>query len=235
MPFVTPIEAMRQNNAAKGLPPTLTGGQRAGVAGGSIIGLVIAAALASQVYPNEGGYADHPNDRGGKTMYGVTERTARDFGYHGQMRDFPKHCSAAKPICADLVYTTRYIDKPGYRPMAGIEPAVFFELVDSAVLHGPGRPSMWFQASINTLCSARLGVDGKVGPATIRAYQACQQTQGDVNLCLKMLETLDATQKRFFDRIVANNPSQRVFYRGWVNRRVGNVPRGQCADWTAKR
>lgn len=219
---ISPAEAMR--NA--------TPKQKAG--GGAIVLLVIGAALASQVYPNEGGYVNNKADRGGETHFGVTIKTARSFGYKGPMRDFPKHCSADKPICADLVYTTWYIDRPGYRPMAEAEPAVFFELVDSAVLHGPGRPSMWFQASINTLCGAKLAVDGKVGPATVGAYQACQKAQGDVNLCLKMLETLDATQKRFFDKIVANNPSQRVFYRGWVNRRVGNVPRGQCADWTAK-
>lgn len=194
------------------------------------IGLILAAALGA-VYVNEGGYANHPSDKGGETMYGVTISTARSFGYRGPMRDFPQHCTPAKPICADLVYTTSYIDKPGYRPMASIEPAVLFELVDSAVLHGPSRSSMWFQASLNTLCGSGLRVDGQAGPQTIRAYETCQREQGAVNLCLKTLETLDGTQRRFFDRIVARDPSQRVFYRGWINNRVGNVKRGKCADW----
>lgn len=199
---------------------------------GGGIALILTAVLGA-VYVKEGGYVDHPADRGGKTNHGITEPVARQFGYRGHMRDFPKHCTPAKPICADLIYTTSYIDRPGYRPMAGIEPAVFFELVDSAVLHGPSRSSMWFQGSLNALCGSGLKVDGQVGVKTVSAYQECQFQQGRVNLCLKTLETLDGAQKRYFDRIVAGNPSQRVFYRGWVNHRIGNVSRAKCADWRA--
>lgn len=213
------------------IPPgkPLTTGQKAGIAAGTI-GLVITAALGA-VYKNEGGYANHKADRGGETMYGVTIGTARQFGYRGAMRDLPKHCTDNAPVCADLIYTKLYIDGPGYRPMAGIEPAVFFELVDSAVLHGQSRASMWFQASLNAVCASGLRVDGKVGGKTIAAYQDCQSRQGGVNLCLKMLDTMDGTQKRFFDRLVVRSPSQKVFYRGWIANRVGNVKRGKCADW----
>lgn len=211
--------------------PTLTRNQK--IAGGAgIIGLVIAAALRA-VYVNEGDYSNHAADRGGPTRYGITEKVARQWGYKGDMRSFPKSCDAQHPVCSDLIYTTSYIDRPGYRPMASIEPAVLFELVDSAVLHGTHRSSMWFQASLNAVCRSGLTLDGKVGPRTIAAYETCQQAQGPSNLCLKMLETMDGTQKRFFDRIVARNPSQKVFYRGWTTRRIGNVPRAKCADWTA--
>ena len=222
----------RADGRAGGIQPmgvqSTPAAKAAPIAGG--IGLILAAAL-SAVYVNEGGHANHPADRGGETMWGVTTATARSFGYRGPMRDFPKNCTSAKPICADLVYTTNYIDKPGSRPMAKIEPAVLFELVDSAVLHGPQRASMWFQASLNTLCGSALRIDGATGPRTIAAYETCQRQQGAVNLCLKTLETLDGTQKRFFDQIVARDPSQRVFYRGWTSKRIGNVKRGKCADW----
>ena len=36
----------------------------------------------------EGGYVDHPLDSGGKTNFGVTESTARRWGFTGSMKDF---------------------------------------------------------------------------------------------------------------------------------------------------
>lgn len=198
---------------------------KAGIGGG--IGLIITAALGA-VYVNEGDYADVKGDRGGRTMYGVTEAVMRDWGYAGHPRDFPKHCGAGAPVCADLVYTTGYIDRPGYRPMAAIEPAVLFELVDSAVLHGPARASGWFQGSLNGICGAGLKVDGKVGPATIAAYKSCQYRLGKVKLCIATLDAMDAGQLRLFDKIVLRDPSQVKFYRGWTRHRIGNVNRKQC-------
>jgi lysozyme family protein len=205
--------------------PGLTGKQKAGTAGA----LAILAALAG-VYLSEGGYADHPNDRGGKTMFGVTEKVARSYGYHGAMRDLPKHCATAAMICADRIYTERYIDAPGYRPFASIEPAILYELVDSAVLHGPPKPSGWLQGSLNDICGSGLSVDQKVGKRTVAAYSACQQRLGKVTACVRILDRMDAAQLAYFNAIVARNPSQRVFYRGWTTRRIGNVDRAKCGS-----
>lgn len=223
---ISPLEALRQRNAAAGRPAQLTGRQKGGIISGAIITAVLAA-----VYVKEGGYADHPSDRGGKTMYGVTEATARSYGYRGAMRDFPKHCTDAQPICADRVYTERYIKQPGFEPMAAIEPAVLFELVDSAVLHGPGRPSAWFRASLNELCGTRFAISRvTVDAETTTAYADCAAAVGKVSLCLRMLDRMDAKQEAFFRSIVANNPSQRVFLKGWLRHRVGNVPRAKCTE-----
>ena len=38
---------------------------------------------------HEGGYSDHPRDKGGKTRYGITEKVARANGYEGQMHALP--------------------------------------------------------------------------------------------------------------------------------------------------
>lgn len=194
---------------------------------GGIIAATITAALAL-VYVNEGGYVDHPNDRGGATRFGITETVARQAGYRGSMRNFPKHCDAANPVCADLIYTQRYIDRPGYRPLAGMSRGVFFEIVDSAVLHGPSRASRWFQETLNEKCRASLTVDGKVGPATIAAFERCQFNMGPKQACLTVLDRMDAKQAAFFHAIVRNRPSQKVFLKGWLAHRVGNVDRKEC-------
>ena len=36
---------------------------------------------------------------------------------------------------------------------------------------------------------------------------------------------------KFFEGIVARDASQRVFLRGWINKRIGNVPRAKCIRW----
>lgn len=187
----------------------------------------IAAAL-THIYVNEGGYVNHPNDRGGATRYGITEAVARQNGYRGPMRNFPKHCDAANPVCADSIYTKRYIDGPGYRPLAAMSRGVFFEITDSAALHGPSRASRWFQDSLNEICGSKLVVDGKVGPATITAFATCQAMKGRGKTCVAIIDRMDLKQSAFFHAIVRNRPSQRVFLKGWLNHRVGNVDRAEC-------
>lgn len=190
---------------------------------------IIGTALAG-VYVNEGGYVDNPHDRGGKTRYGVTEAVARKWGYTGPMSAFPKHCGPGVPVCSDIIYATDYIDKPGFRPMAAVEPAILYELVDSAVLHGQGRASGWFIGALNGVCRTKFRPAPMVIPAHVEAYEQCATNLGKVKVCVRMLDTMDGAQSRFFDQIVARNPSQRVFLKGWKRMRVGNVPRKACAS-----
>jgi Glycosyl hydrolase 108 len=42
--------------------------------------------LIDDVIGREGGYSNHPADRGGATRWGVTEAVARAHGYRGDMR-----------------------------------------------------------------------------------------------------------------------------------------------------
>lgn len=203
--------------------PALTGKQAAGAG----LGVAIAAILAA-VYADEGGYVNNPADPGGATRYGVTERVARGAGYRGDMRQFPMHCSASAAVCADQIYVRDYIERPGFMPLIPIEPAVADELINTTVNMGASRPSHWFQQSLNELGGFRLAVDGKVGPGTIGAYRGLQQRYGKIAACVRMLDRLDAKQRAEYDRLVANRPSLRTFYRGWINHRIGNVARSDC-------
>jgi lysozyme family protein len=201
----------------------------AGRVGAGALALAIAAILGA-VYADEGGYINHPNDPGGATNYGVTERVARQHGYKGDMRNFPMHCTESAKVCADQIYFRDYIERPGYLPLIPIEPAVADELVNTTVNMGPPRPSRWFQQSINELLltSPKIAVDGKVGPQTIAAYQRAQGDWGTKRTCVLMLDKLDAKQRAEYDRLVRVNPRLKVFYRGWIKRRIGNVDRKDC-------
>ncbi|MDD3799362.1 MAG: glycosyl hydrolase 108 family protein [Novosphingobium sp.] len=197
---------------------------------GKIIGGAIGAvaAILAGIYAHEGGYVNHPNDPGGPTRYGVTEQVARAAGYGGDMRHFPLHCTGSAETCADEIYIGRYMKQPGYWPLIVIEPAVAEELIDTAVNMGAPRPSKWFQQSINELCGTRLTVDGKVGPKTRSAYERCRSAKGP-QVCVAMLDRLDARQLAEYDRLVRVNPSLKVFHRGWTRQRIGNVDRAKCA------
>lgn len=180
-----------------------------------------AIAMIAGVIAVEGGYVNHKADPGGETNMGITKRVAVENGYRGSMRQLPREV-------AESIYYDRYLVGPGFEPLIEADAAVTEELFDTTVNMGPARPSRWFQQSINSLCGARLAIDGRVGPGTVAAFKACQARLGPVRACTAFLDALDARQRAEYDRLVRVNPRLRVFHRGWVNHRVGNVDRRKC-------
>lgn len=180
--------------------------------------LIVAATLAI-----EGGYVNHAADPGGETNMGITKRVAVEHGYTGPMRELPRDVATS-------IYFQSYLVAPGYAPLVEIDAPVAEELFDTTVNMGASRPSRWFQQSIGTLCGTPIVPDGKVGPGTIAAYSACQVRRGATSLCLAMLGSLDAKQRAEYERLVRVNPKLRVFLKGWIANRVGNVDRRKCAS-----
>ena len=46
--------------------------------------------LIDALIEREGGYANHPADKGGPTCFGITEAVARAHAYAGPMRQLPR-------------------------------------------------------------------------------------------------------------------------------------------------
>jgi lysozyme family protein len=183
---------------------------------------VFLAIIASTI-AIEGGYVRNPSDPGGETNMGVTKVVARQNGYQGPMRTLPREV-------AESIYYDKYIVEPGYEPLVAIDAPVTEELFDTSVNMGTYRPSKWFQQSTNELCGARLAVDGKVGPAAIAAYKACQPRLGAARLCVGTLNSLDSKQKAEYERLVRVNPKLNVFLKGWLRNRINNVDRRKCSE-----
>lgn len=147
----------------------------------------------------EGGYTDDMYDKGGKTKYGIIEVEARKYGYRGLMKDLP--LELAKEIYFKKYYTKYNLDKIDNNEIA-------LSICDWTVNSG-----VWglkkAQQTLNEL-GYNLVVDGIFGNKTLQALNTV-----DV---IKFLELYHNKQRLFYNNIVKNNPTQKKFLQGWLNR-----------------
>lgn len=174
--------------------------------------------MIDTVIGKEGGYSDHPSDRGGPTRWGITERVARANGYKGDMRSLPREEAVR-------IYKREYVIKPGFAAVAAIDPEIGEELVDTGVNMGVGWPPLFLQQALNALNRqgkdyADILVDGDIGPATLAALKAYLNKRGREGVGV-MLVALNVQQgARYFDITTARQKNEDFFY-GWLRSRVG--------------
>ena len=86
--------------------------------------------LIDGLIEREGGYVNHPADKGGPTCFGITEAVARAHGYSGVMRNLPRHEAAA-------IYRRLYWLRPRFDQLAKRSERIAAELFDTGVNMGP--------------------------------------------------------------------------------------------------
>jgi len=143
-----------------------------------------------ELLKHEGGFSNHPDDPGLKTMYGITEAVAREVGYRGDMRELP--LDLAKRIYRDRYWTAVRADE--------LPPAVRYAVFDAAVNSGPTQSIKWLQRAVGT------ADDGKIGPKTMLALGMQNQDA--------LLRKLLATRLRFMSGL----STWPAFGRGWARR-----------------
>lgn len=87
----------------------------------------------------EGGYVDHPSDKGGPTRWGITQTTARAHGYTGDMRNLPRET-------AKQILLSDYWTGPRFDQVAALSTLLADELCDTGVNMGPSVASKFFPA-----------------------------------------------------------------------------------------
>ena len=165
----------------------------------------------------EGGYVDHPADRGGPTRFGITEQVARAWGYAGDMRDLPRET-------AEAIYLERYWTGPGFNQVAARTDAIAEELLDTGVNMGPMVASKFLQRALNVLnrgASAYpdVAVDGVIGRMTLYALDRFIAARGPEGLKV-LLRMLNAQQSVRYIELAEARPSQEEFEYGWQRERV---------------
>lgn len=149
----------------------------------------------NRVLEHEGGFVDHPDDPGGATNFGITERTARSFGYTGDMRELP--LEVAVDIYKRLYWDTISADEMPF--------AVAFQVFDGAVNHGISRSVMWLQEIVSAT------PDGVVGPQTLNLINS--DSESDI------VFLYNSERIQFYTGLKTFN----AFGRGWMRRIATNL------------
>lgn len=165
----------------------------------------------------EGGYVNHPSDRGGPTKWGITQNTARAYGYTGDMKDLPR--ATAKDI-----YLKQYWVEPGFDRIATLSQDIAVELCDTGVNMGPRVASKFFQRWINGLNMRQKlypdliadGVLGNISVAALRSYLNARGKEGE----LVLLKALNCSQGARYLELAEGREANEDFLYGWVKERV---------------
>jgi len=162
----------------------------------------------------EGGYVDHPADRGGPTNYGITESVARASGWTGPIKGITEEFARG-------VYREQYVRRPGFDSIATMSAAVGAELVDTGVNMGPGTAGAILQRALNLLnrggsTYADIPVDGQCGPQTRGALRAFLDSRPHAERIL--LKLMNILQGHRYVEIAERDESQEDFVAGWMKR-----------------
>lgn len=149
----------------------------------------------ARLMENEGGYSNRSPDAdpGGETMYGITFKVARAWGYLGPMKDLP--LDTAKQIARAVYWTPNRCDQ--------LSPAIAFHVFDTA--YNGGHPVRWLQQAVGATA------DGIIGPKTIAAVRAMQPAEVVLKFTARRLE--------YYTKL--DNWPQNS--RGWARRLIENM------------
>ena len=176
--------------------------------------------LVDQLIEREGGFVDHPADRGGATNFGITEAVARAHGYGGPMSLLPRDQASA-------IYTRLYWLRPRFSEVARRAPRIAAELFDTGANMGPGVAATFLQRSLTALNrNAKdypdLVPDGRVGSATLEALDRFLDVRGATAGETVLLKALEALQGERYLRLAEKRPANEAFLYGWLANRIGS-------------
>lgn len=156
------------------------------------------------ILENEGGFTNDAQDAGGATNWGITHDDLSRWRKAPVSTQDVKNMTKAE---AEEIYKAYY-----WAPLNldGIDDQNIATCIfDTGVNRG-----IYIGASYAQRVAAELGhglsIDGKIGPVSLAAINQCKRRDFIVDYY--------AFVKSGYDQIVAHNPTQRVFYVGWMNR-----------------
>lgn len=165
----------------------------------------------------EGGYVNNSADKGGPTRWGITQNTARAYGYKGDMKYLPRETAKA-------IYMEQYWLEPKFDKIAELSPSIAEELCDTGVNMGPRVASTFLQRWLTALNQRGklypdLKPDGVIGNITIAALRSYLAVRGSVGVTV-MLKGLNCSQGARYLELTEAREANEEFLFGWVQGRV---------------
>jgi lysozyme family protein len=151
----------------------------------------------------EGGYSDHPADRGGATHKGILQR---EYNRYRRRKELP--LQAVRAIAdteVEEIYWREYWEAGRCERMPWPVNLAHF---DACVNVGVTQAARFLQRAVDA------EDDGRIGPLTLRALE--DALRRDTPLCVA--EKLVKQREPFYRTLVERNRSQQVFLQGWLNR-----------------
>lgn len=152
------------------------------------------------VLKNEGGFVNHPADKGGPTNRGITQKTLQRYRGHPVSADDVKKLDYQTTID---IYKKYYWDVINLDQLFDQDIATV--IFDIGLLCGPNTSVRFCQEILH------IDITKQMDEKTIQALNSKTNTQ---NFIHKFVEHCI----QYFETIVAKNSSQLVFLKGWKNR-----------------
>ncbi|ANZ48742.1 endolysin [Erwinia phage vB_EamM_ChrisDB] len=163
----------------------------------------------------EGGYVNNPNDLGGPTKYGVTQTTARENGYTGDMRDL----TYAQAIA---IYKKGWWDRMRLDTFMALNPLLADRMFDFGINAGRANCIKSLQRILNVLnrqgkLYSDISADGGIGTLTMNAVQGYVKARG-VDGVNRLMFALTCHQVSYYTEISEKRVQNEEFTYGWYDR-----------------
>lgn len=163
--------------------------------------------IIEDVLRREGGYVNHPNDKGGPTNMGITKKTLERYLNRKVSIDELRNLQKETAI---EIYDRKYFSGPRINTLPeGLQPI----MVDTSILYGPVRAIKFAQKIVNEAGFGPITVDGILGPVSREKIK-----ESYYEMDYFFINAMVEERIMFCKLIVLNNPKQKVFLKGWINR-----------------
>ena len=165
----------------------------------------------NEVLKDEGGFTDDPDDPGGATNFGITQKNLDTYREENPKIGVPYKVQDLMHYEADQYYKKLWWNKYNYNAIKSIQIAA--KIFDLAVNMGAIQAHKLVQRALY-FSGYRVNVDGVLGTKTLAAINDMCNTgqESDLDYEIKQ-EALF-----FYENLVKENPRLVKFLHGWINR-----------------
>lgn len=180
--------------------------------------------IIAEVIKREGGFTNNPNDPGGPTNFGITQKTLSDWLGQPATEVDVQNLNYGD---AKAIYMKKYYQDPGFAAVAVLSEKIAYELTDTGVNCGTATATIMLQRCLNAFNQGGtkygdLLVDGDCGSLTLRAlseYLAWRTTDGEA----VMVSAINCLQGERYIELAEKNVKFEEFVYGWIRNRIGDL------------